>query len=168
MVSRAVSWGHIFRFSRLGWEWPCVYVDGRRRGPPAVLSRSGAWPDARKKAALSCAPGPPAAPRSPGSDLPASCPRRLQAHVRTRAGRWGSCSPLAPVVSPNSTIVPGRAASSRGPPVVFLFPLQARWFVDHTRVSSCACQQGMRRANEEVAQCAALDLPGLGVQSRQM
>ena len=23
-MPRAVSWGHIFRFSRLGWEWPCV------------------------------------------------------------------------------------------------------------------------------------------------
>lgn len=44
MVSRAVFWGHIFRFSRLGWEWPCVYVDGRRRGPPAVHGSRASFP----------------------------------------------------------------------------------------------------------------------------
>lgn len=63
MVPRAVSWGHIFLFSRLGWEWPCVsfghsWITG-------VLTRSGAWPDARNKASLGCAPGPPR-----GTDIP--------------------------------------------------------------------------------------------------
>ena len=71
MVPRAVSWGHIFRFSLLGWEWPCVSVVRRRRVPagqpwiPGVLTRSGAWPDARNKASLGCAPGPPR-----GTDIP--------------------------------------------------------------------------------------------------
>ena len=74
MVPRAVSWGHIFLFSRLGWEWPCVsfghsWISG-------VLTRTGAWPDAQNKASLVCAPGPPRGTENPvlGSPGPTSTP----------------------------------------------------------------------------------------------
>lgn len=74
MVPRAVSWGHIFLFSRLGWEWPCVsfghsWITG-------VLTRTGAWPDARNKASLVCAPGPPRGTENPvlGSPGPTFSP----------------------------------------------------------------------------------------------
>ena len=82
-MPRAVSWGHIFRFSRFGWEWSCFSVGGRRWVPadrhwiPAVFPRSGAWPEARNKAVLGCAPGPPRGTAIPGlaSPGPTSSPQ---------------------------------------------------------------------------------------------
>ena len=80
----------------------------------------------------------PGAPRSPCLDLPAPRPRRLVAKIRTRAGRRGSCSPTAAVVSPTSAIVRGRAASSRGTPVVSSVHLAGSAFVWTTHVSLAA------------------------------
>ena len=56
-----MSWGHIFRFSRLGWEWPCVSDGGRlrvRAGRPTPE-----W-------GLGCAPGPPRGTAIPGLGSP--------------------------------------------------------------------------------------------------
>ena len=62
--------------------------------------------------------------------------RRLSppgAQVRSRVGKWGSCSPTPTVVSPGSAIVRGRAASSRGPSVVPSAPFAA---LDRTLMAS--------------------------------
>ena len=55
------------------------------------------------------------------------------APVRSRVGKWGSCSPTPTVVSPGSAIVRGRTASSRGPSVVSSVPFAA---LDRTLLAS--------------------------------
>ena len=159
----------------LASKWPCVSIGGRRRIPPAIpgsrASSHGVGPGRTRgpRRRWAARPALPAAPRSPCLDLPAPRPRRLGAQVRTRAGRRSSCSPTAALVSPNSAIVRGRAASSLGTPVVSSVHLAGSAFVWTTHVSLAAGDNRERggRASKEVAQCAALVLPGHGGQRRQ-
>ena len=77
--------------------------------------------------------GSPAAPGSPPTSRGVRTERthgtrRLSppgAQVRSRVGKWGSCSPTPTVVSPGSAIIRGRAVSTRGPLVVPPFPFAA-------------------------------------------
>ena len=71
--------------------------------------------------------------------------RRLSppgAPVRSRVGKWGSCSPTPTVVSPGSAVVRGRAASSRGPSVVSSVPFAA---LDHTLMASLTAGDNRER-----------------------
>ena len=92
--------------------------------PPTVTgsrpSSPGVGPGLRRgtRRCWAARPALPAAPTSLCLDLTAPRSRRLGAPVRTRAGRRGSCSAMAAVVSLSSAIVRGRAASSRRTPVV--------------------------------------------------
>ena len=64
------------------------------------------------------------------------------APVRSRVGKWGSCSPTPTVVSPGSAVVRGRAASSRGPSVVSSVPFAA---LDHTLMASLTAGDNRER-----------------------
>ena len=116
-VPRGMSWATLFGF-------PLLVVSSRvsggyRAGFPGRLPGSEDGTNTRNKAV-----SPPGAP------------------VRSRVGKWGSCSPTPTVVSPGSAVVRGRAASSRGPSVVSSVPFAA---LDHTLMASLTAGDNRER-----------------------